>query len=236
MKTYYISPSDITFLLRDCPRCFYRKVAQGIPRPAGTFPQIFKKIDQSMKSCYNDKNLRDISNDFPDAVFKYPDQWVQSQPLRIPNTDIEIVFRGQIDGVLEYNKTGPNGEKLYAIVDLKTSDASDETLEMYWLALHTYAYCLENSGGRDFSLNNVDKLGLIVFNPESFEHLNGEEPSLKGEHIWVEFEKDQKVFMEWVDQIMQILGSDTPPKASPDCQYCKYFESGVTEKELCFKK
>ena len=65
MKTYYIAPSDITFLWSDCPRCFYRKVAQGIPRPMGIFPQVFKKIDQTMKSCYNNKNLRDISQDFP---------------------------------------------------------------------------------------------------------------------------------------------------------------------------
>lgn len=233
MKTYYIAPSDITFLWSDCPRCFYRKVAQGIPRPMGIFPQVFKKIDQTMKSCYNNKNLRDISQDFPEAVFKYPDQWVQSKPLKVANKDIEIVFRGRIDGVLEYLEMGADGYPKYAIVDFKTSEGDDEVLQMYGLALHTYAYCLEHPGDREFSLPNIEKLGLIVFSPQNYEHLADKEPVLNGEHIWVEFAKDEAAFMEWVKTLVRVLSSDTPPESTAQCGYCKYFETAKGDKELC---
>jgi hypothetical protein len=199
----------------------------------GIFPQVFKKIDQTMKSCYNNKNLRDISQDFPEGVFKYPDQWVQSKPLKVANKDIEIVFRGRIDGVLELVENDANGMPTYAIVDFKTSEGDDDTLQMYGLALHTYAYCLEHAGDREFSLPNVNQLGLIVFSPQSFEHKQGQEPVLNGEHIWVEFTKDESAFLDWVKTLVKVLSSDAPPPATAQCGYCQYFESQTKTDEPC---
>ena len=231
MKTYYVSPSDITFLWSDCPRCFYRKVAQKIERPRGVFPAVFNRIDQAMKSCFLNRNMREFSEDYPDAVFKYPGQWVQSKPVKVAGHDIEIVFRGRVDGVLEYTELGENGKPIMGVPDFKTTEANDDTLAMYGLALHTYAYCLENAADGEFGAENVEKLGLVVFEPTTFEQTLGSEPMLNGNHIWVEFEKDMDAFKKWMGSLAKVLVSDTPPNATEKCSYCNLLEEKIAERE-----
>lgn len=231
MKTYYVTPSDITFLWSDCPRCFYQKVAQGIHRPSSPFPKIFNRIDRAMKDCYVNKNMREFSEDFPDAVFKYPDQWVQSKPLVVAGKDIQIVFRGKIDGLLEYNELGDNGMPIVGVPDLKTTEVDDNVTPMYGLALHTYAYCLENPAEGEFSAQNVDKLGLIVFEPGTYEHTCGEEPKLNGIHYWIEFEKDMESFRTWMKTLAKVLSQDSPPAATTSCGYCNLLEKKLKESE-----
>jgi hypothetical protein len=221
MKTYYISPSDVTFLWSDCPRCFYLKVTQGIRRPNTPMPQIFNHIDRLMKNLYVNKNLKTFSDDFPDAIYKYPDQWVQSKPIVLKNKDVEIVFRGKIDGLLEYIETNAQGEKVFNITDLKTTQVNDNTTPMYGISLHMYAYCLENAAQGEFSVKNVDHLSLIVFEPNSYTHEYGEEPSLNGIHHFIEFEKDMNGFKDWMNVIFKVITKDTPPDATEQCGFCK---------------
>jgi len=225
MTTYYVTPSDITFLWSDCPKCFYQKVVQKRPRPAGIFPKVFNKIDNAMKNCYVDKNLREISPGFPDAVFKYPEQWVQSKPLVITGKDIQIVFRGKVDGILEYAELGSDGKPVCGVPDLKTAIVDDSVLQLYGLALHTYCYCLENPAPGEFAASNVEKLGLIVFEPNDFEHNPGEEPMLHGEHHWIEFEKDMESFKSWMKTLAKVLSQESPPEATESCAYCNYFNT-----------
>jgi hypothetical protein len=231
MKTYYVTPSDITFLWSDCPCCFYRKVAQGIHRPSGIFPKIFNRIDRAMKNCYVDKNLRDFSPDFPDAVYKYPDQWVQSKPLVVTGKDIQIVFRGKIDGLLEYSEKGADGKPIMGVPDLKTTEVDDNVTPMYGLALHTYLYCLENAADGEFSAHNVERLGLVVFEPSEYEHMAGEEPKLNGIHYWIEFEKDMESFKEWMKTLARVLSADAPPEPTKGCGYCNLLENQIRKQE-----
>lgn len=221
MKTYYVTPSDITFLWSDCPRCFYKKVALGKPRPSGPFPTIFSRIDKAMKDCYVGKNLRDISADFPDAVIEYPDQWVQSAPLAIRGKDIQIVFRGKVDGILKYNELTEGGKPVYGVSNFKTVIVDDSIAPMYWLAIHACVYCLENPAKGEMGLPSVDKMGLIVFEPGTYEHLPNQEPEFKGTHYWLEFEKDMPGFMDWMKTLAKVLCEDEAPEATENCSYCR---------------
>ena len=45
-----ISPSDLTFLWDECPRCFWRKYRLGVRRPFGIMPGIFSRIDSALKT------------------------------------------------------------------------------------------------------------------------------------------------------------------------------------------
>ena len=47
-----LSPSELTFLWDECPRCFYLKVVHKFNRPWGAFPGIFSRIDKLMKDYY----------------------------------------------------------------------------------------------------------------------------------------------------------------------------------------
>ena len=41
MKTIFLSPSDLAFLLDDSPWGFYQKYRQGVKRPPFSMPKIF---------------------------------------------------------------------------------------------------------------------------------------------------------------------------------------------------
>ncbi len=45
MDAIKLSPSDLTFLWDECPRCFYLKVTGRLSRPSTAFPSIFSSID-----------------------------------------------------------------------------------------------------------------------------------------------------------------------------------------------
>jgi hypothetical protein len=194
------------------------------PRPPSPFPKVFNIIDAAMKNCYVDKNIRDFSDDFPDAIYKYPDQWVESKPLVLKGKDKQIVFKGKVDGLLEFTDLDKDGKKVIGIPDLKTTIVNDNTTPMYSASLHTYAYCLENASPGCFAASNVQRLGLMVFEPTTYEHEKGEEPKLNGIHYWIEFEKDMDSYMQFVRKMATILASDDAPPASEHCKYCQIID------------
>ena len=53
--TVTLSPSDLTFLWSECPRCFYLKYKLQIKRPSAPFPSIFGKIDLLMKGYFAER-------------------------------------------------------------------------------------------------------------------------------------------------------------------------------------
>ena len=103
MKTIFLSPSDLAFLLDDSPWGFYQKYNLGIKRPPVILPKIFTLIDVLTKASYLDKNLNDVDKSLPDAILVEADQWVKSKPITNSDfPDVEVIIRGKIDGILRY--------------------------------------------------------------------------------------------------------------------------------------
>jgi hypothetical protein len=83
MKTIFLSPSDLAFLLDDSPWGFYQKYNLGIKRPPVIIPRIFTVIDVLTKVCCENKNMKGFDPSFPDAVITGADQWVKSKPKEL---------------------------------------------------------------------------------------------------------------------------------------------------------
>jgi len=64
MPSLKLSPSDLTFLWDECPRCFYLKVVLGINRPPTAFPKIFGRIDLLMKRLFSGADTADLTPSF----------------------------------------------------------------------------------------------------------------------------------------------------------------------------
>ena len=64
-NNWKLSPSDLTFLWDECPRCFYLKVVHNINRPAIPFPKLFNRIDKLMKDYFQGKHTSDFLADLP---------------------------------------------------------------------------------------------------------------------------------------------------------------------------
>jgi hypothetical protein len=67
MENWKLSPSDLTFLWDECPRCFYLKVKHNFRRPAMAFPKIFSRIDLLMKDVYLGNSTKKISPALPEG-------------------------------------------------------------------------------------------------------------------------------------------------------------------------
>ena len=96
MDAIKLSPSELTFLWDECPRCFYLKVTGRFSRPSTAFPSIFSSIDRAMKNHYRDRSMQELSPDLPPGRFFFSEQFIVSQPVTRPGHRPACLFRRQV--------------------------------------------------------------------------------------------------------------------------------------------
>jgi PD-(D/E)XK nuclease superfamily len=214
--SFKLSPSDLTFLWDECPRCFYLKVARNIPRPAAPFPKIFNRIDQLMKDYFGDRYTSEISPSLPDGVVRFGERWVTSAPIHIRDHDTSCYIKGKFDTVVEFSDAS------YGVVDFKTSETRPEHVDFYSRQLHAYAYALENPAPGAFALQPVSRLGLLCVEPVLMDRTRLGQIAYIGNVDWLECPKDESAFLGFIGQVLALLESPDPPPAGEKCSYCKY--------------
>src|SRR5664279_3450601 len=112
---FVLAPSDLTFLLDDCPRCFYLKIVSGIRRQKGPMPKIFTVIDSHQKVYFEGGPTKAVHPTLPGGTVCHSGMTVAS--CRIETLSGSTVqFRGAIDALLAF------ADGTYGIVDYKTTD------------------------------------------------------------------------------------------------------------------
>jgi hypothetical protein len=111
----------------------------------------------------------------------------------------------------------------YGVVDFKTSKPSSESSNLYSRQLHAYAYALEHPAPRKLTLSPVTKLGLLYFYPDHIHQDDIDELHYGAQIVWMEIQKDEQGFLEFIDEVMDVLEHPEPPEHSPTCQWCGYF-------------
>lgn len=211
-----LSPSDLTFLWDECPRCFYLKVVHGINRPAAPFPKIFGRIDKLMKDYFSGQRSNQISPLLPPGVVKFGEKWVQSETLQSPNQGNHCFIRGKFDSLLEFE------DGTYGIVDFKTSEAKAEHLAFYSRQLHAYAFALEHPSPGGLALFPVSRLGLLCVEPTQLQPLDPGRLAYLGIATWQECPKDEGAFLEFLNLVLTTLEQPQPPPKGRNCSYCDY--------------
>jgi len=215
-RNWILNPSDFAFLWEECRRCFYLKVADNFPRPKLLLPKIFKIIDTHMKEFYAGKPTRDTMPFLPPGVVVAGADWVRSVPLAVPGHTSTCAIRGRVDSVLRFD------DGSYGVIDFKTSGTTRRQTELYSRQLHAYAVALENAASKSLSLAPVTKLGLVVFEPDTFSGGSNGPACLSGPVNWVEILRDDSGFFAFLKEVLDILTLPTPPDASPACEWCRY--------------
>ncbi len=216
MKVWKLSPSDLTFLWSECPRCFYLKIVHNLRRPPMLMPKIFMQIDRLMKGFFDGRPTAEISGDLPDGVVRFGDRWVNSQPISLPNRSTRCYLRGRFDAVVEFSDAS------FGIVDFKTSQAKPEHIPFYSRQLHAYAYALEHPAPDKFALGPISRLGLLCVEPTGLDRAEDGRLAYLGEATWLECPKDYGQFLAFLDEVLALLELPSPPPASPDCVWCQY--------------
>ncbi len=208
MATYYISPTDLTFLWNDCPRCFYNKIHKIWSKPYTPFPSIFTQIDRCIRHSLQGKSCQPLLG--KPGTFDTTDKTIKSRPIQIG--EHEIVFSGKMDIRVNF-KDGSVG-----VIDAKTSDPKDAYMAMYDRQLHTYRSILLDP--KEGEPQQVSMLGLLVATPDNleFDPLTETSPfNFRFQFKPVEI-KDGKWF-ELLVQVVSVLSGDRP-EHDGNCHWC----------------
>jgi hypothetical protein len=218
-QPWKLSPSDLTFLWSECPRCFYLKVVHKFNRPPSAFPAIFSKIDSLMKHYFAGRSTAEFTAALPPGTVKFGGLSVESEPLQLEGHDSSVVLAGKFDSVLEFEDSS------YAVVDFKTTTPKHEHIAFYSRQLHAYAYALEHPAPDKLRLSPVRRLGLFSLDLDDLERHSEQRLALLGPVLWQECPRDEAGFIEFLDRVVSLLEQPGLPPAGEKCGFCKYRDS-----------
>lgn len=218
MENWKLSPSDLTFLWDECPRCFYLKVRHNFKRPAMPFPKIFSRIDLLMKDIYLGHSTKKISPELPEGKILMTGRWVTSELIPAADGFNACYIQGIFDTVVQFE------DGSYGVVDFKTSEAKEEHIGFYGRQLQAYAFALAHPAPGKLHLRPVSKLGLLYFEPQHLDEAPPDRLSLIGPTKWVEIPQDENAFLDFIRRVGDLLSQPQPPAANPECAFCAYRE------------
>lgn len=216
-QLYKLTPSSFSFLYEDCKRCFYLSVVHNISRPSIPLPGIFSKIAGLLKEYYNGKPTKELHPSLPRGVVSYGEKYIKSKIIELPSRKSRCYISGRFDIVIRFE------DGTYGVIDFKTGSPKNEHNILYGRQLHAYLYALENPAEGALELTPVSRLGLLYFPPERIKQDSIERLLYEADIHWVEIERNDKNFLNFLDEVMKILESDQLPEPSPDCDWCNYF-------------
>ncbi len=188
----------------------------GITQPSIPLPAVFSKIAGLLKTYYSGKSTDLLHPSLPPGIVKYGEQWVQSKNISFKGHKDNIYIKGRFDIVVEFN------DNTYGVIDFKTGNITDEKSTLYSRQLNAYSYALENPAQRAMSLTPVNKLGLLYFYPNDINQKSIEKLLYVSEIQWIEIDKNDRKFLDLLEQTLTILELDTPPAPDPGCIWCNY--------------
>jgi len=211
-----LSPSDLTFLWDECPRCFYLKYLHGINRPAAPFPAIFGAIDRLMKAQFAGRPSSELEPTLPPGIVNVTEQWIESVPVSLPGHTVTCFLRGKLDAMIDF-KDGSHG-----VVDFKTSEPKPAQIPFYSRQLHAYAYALEHPAPNRLGCSPISRLGLYVETPHATLAATSSEISFHFHSTWLEVPYQESGFLDFLDKVLSLLELPEPPLAGEECAYCRY--------------
>ncbi|HKW87413.1 MAG TPA: PD-(D/E)XK nuclease family protein [Candidatus Acidoferrales bacterium] len=185
--------------------------------------KIFTVIDGEMKNCYSGNRTEKMMPFLPPGVVDSSVTWVQSQPIRVPGHNSACVIRGKIDTLVKFD------DGSYAIIDFKTSSPRAEHVQLYGRQLHAYALALERAAVGHVNRSPIQRLGLLVYEPRKFANTTISEASLTGKLSWISIERDDRKFLSFIGEILEVLEKPNPP-AAVECEWCRYREASRKNK------
>jgi hypothetical protein len=213
VQLFKLSPSDLTFLWDECPRCFYEKVVYNVRRPRSPMPGIFSVIDSAMKTRLHGR--RPDVDGMPAGVVQYGERRVTSQPIRVPGRSSQCVLDGKFDLAIKLD------DSTWCIPDLKTMQPKNAHVALYQRQLHAYAFAVEQPAPGSLALSPVTTLGILAFAPDAFWN-NGEAALLMGGLRWIEVKRDDRAFLTFLAHVLSVLEAPDPPASALSCGHCHY--------------
>jgi ATP-dependent helicase/DNAse subunit B len=191
-------------------------MVHNIAQPSIPLPSIFTQIASLLKNHYDGKHTSELHVDIPPGAVSHGEKSVRSQIIQLPNHNDTCYISGRFDIVVSFE------DGTYGVIDFKTSNPNTESANLYSRQLHAYAYALEHPDPGALTLYPVTRLGLLYFYPSRVNQQSIEQLSYEADITWVEIKKDEPSFLNFIDELLDVLESPVAPEHSPNCPWCKY--------------
>lgn len=203
MTILKISPSSLTFMLSECPRCWYMQIRGIYKRPYTPFPSIFNKIDKLMRGAYQGKSSLDVTS--KEGTFDTKEYKLVSPPITIAD-NLCIQFSGKTDCLIKFD------DGTVGILDFKTSEVKPDLVQLYAPQLYAYRESIDA---------DVSRMGLLCASPN--EAVLGDRLVLSFSQAWVEIPIDEDYWLDFINKISVLLLTpfeEVQGKAT--CPHCEY--------------
>ena len=214
-ETFKVAPSGLDYALK-CKRCLWLS-HRGIKLDT-FFPPIFNAFDLIQKKFLITQSIKLISNNLPEGrIMNELTGFVGSSILK-DKKGRPFVIRGKTDVVVEF-KTKP---KKYGIIDLKTTNITPSKIENYKLQLESYATIFENPNSKTPKFNNIDELGLYLFEPKEITQILNQNCNMKFETMYLKGNRCHNDLISRVTNIIDIYLMKEAPDYNVTCNSCKF--------------
>lgn len=211
MNSYKIAPTDLTFLLNGCARCFHHKVVNGWRPPYRPMPSVFNKIDKAMKMAFEGGS----SFLTKPGIIATKSISIKSTPIPISD-DIAVWFNGRPDAIAYYE------DGTVGIIDFKTSSVKDEYTELYWRQLNAGRVGLEHPAKGE--LRTVHDMFLLSAVPVSMDFKSDGNPVFSMELARIDLDLDIPRWDEFLKHVAGLLRAE--PEGKENCPDCALRQSG----------
>ena len=228
---YKISRSKIE-LYHECPRCFYLDRRLGVERPSWPKFTLNLAVDALLKKEFDIHRAKGQIHPLMEAYkidaipFAHGDigKWRDTfRGLEFLHSATNLLIHGAIDDLWQ----SPNGDLI--VVDYKaTARAGEVSIDGFWQKsykrqMEIYQWILRRMG---FA---VSATGYFVYangrtDPKAFDgklEFNVTVIPYKGDEGWVETA---------IEDLHKCLTADSPPPASANCEYCRYWKARILKK------
>jgi len=224
-EIFKVAPSGLDYALK-CKRCLWLAY-KGIKLDA-FFPPIFNTFDLIQKKFLITQSIKLMSDNLPDGrIMSELNGFVGSTTLK-DKKGRSFIIRGKTDVVVEF-KTEP---KKYGIIDLKTTNINPSKTENYKLQLESYATIFENPNSKTPKFNNIDELGLYLFEPKEITKISDGNCNMKFETLYLRGNRCKDDLMDRVTDIIDIYQMEKSPNYNLACASCKFVLALKKEKYI----
>ncbi len=226
-EPFRISRSKIDLFL-ECPRCFYLDRRLGIGRPPGYPFSLNSAVDALLKKEFDIHRAQHTAHPFMkaygiDAIpFEHEkmDEWRDSLRAGVQylHEATNLMVTGGVDDVwinpkgeliiADYKATSKNGE---VNLDAEWQDGYKRQMEVYQWLFRQNGFKVSETGYFVYCNGKADKEafdGKLEFDVKLIPY--------KGDDSWIE---------GTIKDIKKCLMSDSIPKSSQDCDYCRYCQA-----------
>ena len=222
MTNVSIMATDFSYLMRECPRCFFLKCVHKLKPPAGIFPDIFKAVNKATLETFN-RAVPNIPGFTPLGRYTLEmNQFVKAQILHL--SDVSIDLCAPFDLLLNEEDGGSVGAKI-----ITTGLDDDALIDTYWLQIQSLVYCLEHPRSWRQPIK-MASAGLLVYNPSAFSVNDADEENveaiLKGGLRFVKVDIERDEYLAELGNVAEFLGGGIP-EPEESCAYCTFIEDSA---------